>query len=133
VVSNHQDMKNRAPFGQDYLELCAKTPLNAATEKAYQRLHHTNRANTAYALRRVLRDYHADAMIDLANYSTRTYATPGFPALCIPASYRENGSPLGITFYGDYLQDAELVGLGYAFEQAAQARKAPKLIFPDER
>jgi amidase len=133
VAFNKEDPKNRAPFGQDYLELCAKTAINTATEKAYQRLHHTNYANAAYAVRRALSDYQADAIVDLANYGTGAYAMSGLPAVCVPAGYRESGSPLGITFFADYLQDAELVALGYAFEQAAQVRKAPKLVLPSER
>lgn len=133
VAFNHEDPNNRAPFGQDYLELDVKTPINAHTEKAFQRIHHHTYASARHAVQRILRDNQADAIVDLANYSTRFYAMPGLPAVCVPAGYRADGSPLGITFYADYLQDAELVALGYAFEQAAQIRKAPKLILPGER
>lgn len=133
VAFNNQDLKNRAPFGQDYLELNIKMPLNAATEKACERIHHHTAASGRYAIQRVLKEYQADAIVDLANYSTRFYAMSGLPAVCVPAGYRANGSPLGITFFADYLQDAELVALGYAFEQSAQARIAPKLLLPSER
>jgi amidase len=35
------------------------------------------------------------------------------------------GLPLGITFMGRPYTEGDLIGFGYAFEQATKARKAP--------
>jgi len=36
-----------------------------------------------------------------------------------------HGLPLGITFMGRPYAEGDLIALGYAFEQATKARKAP--------
>jgi amidase len=54
-------------------------------------------------------------------------AVAGTPSLTVPAGdVRE--LPLGITFMGRAYGEAELLALGYAFEQATKARKAPTFI-----
>jgi Asp-tRNA(Asn)/Glu-tRNA(Gln) amidotransferase A subunit family amidase len=51
----------------------------------------------------------------------------------VPAGCRESGEPVSITFFGAYLDDANLISMAYAYEQLKQARKAAKLILPSER
>lgn len=133
VAFNAEDEKNRAPFGQGLLQLSALTPLIPEMKKAYQRIHHTNAANASHAVRAILRDNKADAIVDINNYSTYAYAVSGYPAVSVPAGYRESGEPVSITFYSGHLQDANLIAMAFAFEQVSQVRKAPTLILPSER
>lgn len=133
VAWNAEDEANRAPFGQGLLHLSAITPLNAEMEKAYQRLHHTNAASASHGIRSTLRQYNVDAIVDINNYSTYAYAVSGYPAVSVPAGYRESGEPVSITLFGDYLDDANLISYAYAYEQKHQARQAPQLILPSER
>lgn len=133
VAFNAADEKNRAPFGQGLLHLASITPLSTELKKAHDRLHHNNYASAAHAVKSTKRDYKVDAIVDVNNYSTYAYAVSGFPAVSVPTAYRKSGEPVSITFFGNYLQDAELIAMAYAYEQLTQVRKAPQLILPSER
>ena len=52
-------------------------------------------------------------------------ATTGLPALSVPAGFSDLGLPAGLELLGRPLQDARLLGLGFAFEQAFKPRRAP--------
>jgi amidase len=49
----------------------------------------------------------------------------GFPDLIVPAGFTSNRLPVGISFLGPAFSEPELLGLGYAFEQATEARRDP--------
>lgn len=51
-------------------------------------------------------------------------AVAGTPSLTVPIG-DSHGLPLGITFMGAAYSEGELIGFGYALEQATKARKAP--------
>jgi len=51
-------------------------------------------------------------------------AVAGTPSLTVPIG-DSHGLPLGITFMGAAYSEGELLGYGYALEQATKARKAP--------
>ncbi len=54
--------------------------------------------------------------------------TTGFPSISVPMGYtRENRLPAGITFFGRAWDEATLIRLGYAYEQATRHRRAPVL------
>jgi amidase len=59
-------------------------------------------------------------------------ATTGMPALSIPAGFTSDGMPVGLELLGRPLDDARLVGLGYAFEQITDHRRSPVLAPPLE-
>ena len=52
-------------------------------------------------------------------------AVAGTPSLTVPAGEAQ-GLPLGLTFMGRPYTEAELLGFGFAFEQATKARTAPQ-------
>jgi amidase len=49
----------------------------------------------------------------------------GFPDLIIPAGFTTNGLPIGISFFGPAFSEPKLLALGYAYEQATHALRAP--------
>lgn len=55
-------------------------------------------------------------------------AIAGYPHLTVPAGF-VHGLPIGLSFFGGAYQDAALLGIGHAFEQAADARRPP--TFPE--
>jgi Asp-tRNA(Asn)/Glu-tRNA(Gln) amidotransferase A subunit family amidase len=59
-------------------------------------------------------------------------AGSGFPALALPAGFTEDGLPVGLELLGRPFDDARLVALAYAFEQAVQPRQAPPATPPLE-
>ena len=55
------------------------------------------------------------------------YAPAGYPALVVPSGYGEDGSPHGLVMVGGFLSEPQLLAVGYAYEQATQARVEPDL------
>lgn len=49
----------------------------------------------------------------------------GFPDLIVPAGFTSTRLPVGLSFFGPAFSEPRLLALGYAFEQATQARRTP--------
>ena len=121
VVSfNYADPANRIPYGQDYLSIAQRSDSPSA---AYITLRDTHQTTARAALDQLF----ADAVIDLLIAGTQAYAAAGYPALTVPIGYAETGEPLGAYLIGRALSEPDLLAVGYAIEQATQARKAPDL------
>ncbi len=56
---------------------------------------------------------------------TSPAAVAGYPHLTVPAGF-VGGLPVGLSFVGPAYSEGLLLGLGFAFEQATQARRAPR-------
>ena len=52
-------------------------------------------------------------------------AATGLPALAVPAGLTDAGLPVGLELLGRRFDDARLVSLGFAFEEAASPRRPP--------
>src|SRR5213596_3656325 len=55
-------------------------------------------------------------------------AVAGYPNLSIPVGIRESGRPAGMLMYSTFLHEPQLIGLGYALEQALNVRQQPQLL-----
>jgi amidase len=55
-------------------------------------------------------------------------AVAGYPHLTVPAGF-VHGLPIGLSLFGGAFGDATLLGIGHAFERAADARRPP--TFPE--
>jgi len=56
-------------------------------------------------------------------------AIAGYPDLTVPAGYANNGQlPIGMSFFGTAFSEPSLIAMGYAFEQATHARRAPTFL-----
>ena len=49
----------------------------------------------------------------------------GYPSICVPAGYKKDGTPYGITFVGRPYDEKTIIAAAYAYEQASKMRKAP--------
>jgi amidase len=60
--------------------------------------------------------------------NTAIAAQTAMPSICLPAGFSEDGLPVGMEFVALPYHEPSLFRLGYAFEQAARHRRAPRFI-----
>jgi amidase len=132
----HAD-RELALFGQEFLVKTQSKPLLDAA--AYERYASTVRryAGTE-GVAAVLAAERLDALIGISSIPgwrsdgrpandvsfTSPAAAAGYPHVTVPAGLAD-GMPVGLSFVGGAWRDADMLGLAYAFEQAAQARVEP--------
>jgi len=121
VVSfNNADLANRVPYGQRYLEMSQRADSPSAD---YTQVRERNQTTS----RGVLDPFFTGPGIDVLIAPTQIYAAAGYPAMTIPIGVSEAGEPQGVTLIGKRLGEPDLLAVGYAIEQATQARQAPNL------
>lgn len=140
IAFNHTHEREEMPyFGQEIFEQAQKR--GALTDAKYLAALAKARMNTrAKGIDAIMDAHKLDALvaptggpawlIDLVNGdsdgggSSSPAAEAGYPSITVPAGYA-NGLPVGISFFGRAWSEATLIGIAYAFEQAANARHAP--------
>jgi amidase len=55
-------------------------------------------------------------------------AVAGYPNLSIPVGIRDSGRPAGMLMYSTFLHEPQLIGFGYALEQALNVRQQPRFL-----
>jgi amidase len=120
IAFNNEDLANRAPYGQGYLEGSQNTTI---TDEEFASLQQQENGRARNALDIIFENYEIDVLIA----DTQLYATAGYPALTVPAAYGDDGTPQAVVFVGRFLSEPQLLAAGYAYEQATQARVAPDL------
>lgn len=121
ISFNAEDLANRAPYGQDYLEASQNSDLTA---EGFESLVQENQQSARDRIDSLLKQYDIDL---IASNMNQLYAPAGYPALTVPAGYAQDGTPQDVVFVGGYLSEPNLLAVGYAFEQSAAARVAPDL------
>lgn len=64
---------------------------------------------------------------DMEGSASQLAAVAGYPHLTVPMGF-DRGMPVGLSFLGGRWDDARILSLGYAFEQATQARRPPGAV-----
>ena len=124
IAFNDQDPQAYAFHGQEMLQTAADSSLSP-----------DEYITAGAALRLTARDYidglfrddDLDALASRRNDFSTYYAVAGYPAITVPAGLDATGLPLGLTFSGRLLEDGEIIGLAYAYEQATQQRQVPQV------
>jgi len=126
-------------FGQELFER-AQTRGDLSSPEYLRSLAACRRVARREGIDATLRAHSLDALVaptggpawltDLVNgdHYGGSFSTPaavaGYPHITVPAGF-VHGLPVGISFVGAAWSEARLIGLAHAFEQAAQARRAP--------
>src|SRR6266487_568575 len=55
-------------------------------------------------------------------------AVAGYPNLSLPVGIRGSGRPAGMLMYSTFLHEPQLIGFGYALEQALNVRRQPQFL-----
>ncbi len=72
----------------------------------------------------MLEEYDIDVIVSPVS---QVYAPVGYPALTARSGYATDGAPQSVVFVGGFLSEPQLLAVGYAYEQAAQAWAVPDL------
>lgn len=113
-----------APWGQQRLEECVYSPLTEADARGAAA---GLRASARAWLDGMLDASDCDALVGIDNLQSLAYPTAGYPAITVPLGPSVAGLPYGATFIGRRRDDARLLGIAYAFEQATRWRITPDL------
>lgn len=131
-------------FGQERM-LAAQKKGPLSDSRYLKALERNVRLTRAEGLDAALQTHRLDALIlpsggpawliDLVNgdsigwdmESTSMPAVAGYPHITVPAGYIF-GLPVGLSFIGAAWQEAKLIRLAYAFEQAARVRRPPQFL-----
>lgn len=122
IKFNKEDLKNRAAYGQDLIEMAEE---NKFTDEEIKKEIKNNRKSTGDAIDKVLKDEDVEVLLTLSNYLSGVYAPAGYPAITVPAGYREGGEPIGITIIASKFQEEKLIKAAYAYEEGTKNRKEP--------
>ncbi|MBW1751457.1 MAG: hypothetical protein JRJ37_12440, partial [Deltaproteobacteria bacterium] len=123
VEFNKEDMANRAPYNQHFVEWSVNSE---QTEEEYVRLVGEAQNYAKAWMKAILTKYDVDVVVTATSYSNNAGAA-GIPALTIPAGLDATGQPTGLILSGDYLSEPKLFAIGYALEQAIHGRVEPDL------
>ena len=140
IVFNRTENRELALFGQELFEAAEKTSI---TDPAYVRARSASRRLARKALDTALSNDGLDAFVTITggpswridlvrgdNHSGESSMLPavaGYPHLTVPMG-RVQHLPVGISFIGSPWSEARLLALGYAYEQASQARALPTFM-----
>lgn len=114
-------------YGQDKLEKREHLPntlrnpeyINARLEDLY--------FSQEQGIDLALKTYNLDAILFPAYIGSTISAKAGYPSIALPAGYKKNGRPFGVTMAGTAFSEGMLIKLGFAFEQAANLRRSPNI------
>ena len=126
VTFNQEDLARRAKYGQGMVEEAVKvTDLDEAKVQKIV-------SETQSYLQGLFKEHQLDAIAFVNSNFANLPCIAGYPEMTVPQGKSEWGDPKGATFMGLGGEDAKLVNLAYAFEQATQARLIPELYLENK-
>jgi amidase len=124
---NQSNQETALKYGQDKLEQREALP-NTLRNPGYllsklEDLYFSQDQGIDLALKK----YNLDAILFPSYIGSTICAKAGYPSIAVPAGYKQNGRPFGVTFAGTAYSEGLLIKLAYAFELATNLRKSPNL------
>lgn len=121
---NEQNKALYAPYGDFYHEHALK---QKTSSKEIEAIIENNRMLSQKTIDDALSRHNIEVIISFSNDLSAIYSSAAYPALTVPAGYKETGEPYGITFIGSELDDIKLFQIAYAYEQGTQHRKLTRV------
>ncbi|MBD0384401.1 amidase family protein [Paenibacillus sedimenti] len=127
VEWNEENSEKALKFGQDSLKsrLTLENSLRSPDYilESLTNLYYSQNEGIDYALEK----YGLDAILFPSYVGADICAKAGYPSIAVPAGFKENGRPFGITFAGKALSESILIRIAFAYEQRTRHRKKPNL------
>ncbi|MDN4086981.1 amidase family protein [Paenibacillus polymyxa] len=73
--------------------------------------------------------YGLDAIMFPSYVGAEICARAGYPSVAVPAGFKDNGRPFGVTFAGKAFSEPMLIRIAFAYEQRTKHRKKPLLSY----
>jgi len=122
IAFNNRDSLTRIPYGHAlFTGIMADSTNTEQLITIKSRLEKNGRTFFNDAMNK----HQLDAILSINNYHAGYAAVAKYPALTIPMGYKTSGEPISLTFIGKQYQEAKLLHLGKAFEDAFPLRKTP--------
>jgi amidase len=115
-AQHHASMKARETLMTNMLKVMADLKLDAIVHKAVE---HTPT---------LIRDGVNPPFVDQKGAPHINTFLMFVPSVVVPAGFTRSNRPAGITFLGRPYDDARMIGLAYAYEQATQHRRPPAAL-----
>ncbi len=125
IEFNLENPEERMPFGQ---ELLTASENNNSTADEIESLAESNRKAAGDVIDNLLADNGLTLLFSLSNHMSYIYAAAGYPAICVPAGYKGDGEPIGVTFVGSKGDERLLLQVAYGYEKATGHRVNPGLF-----
>jgi amidase len=122
VAFNEQDSLTRIPYGHALFEGILADSTSAEELAVIKGILEKNGRKF---FNETMNKHRLDAILSVNNYHAGYAAVAKYPALTIPMGYRVSGEPVNLTFIGKQFQEAKLLHLGKAYEDAFPRRKMP--------
>ncbi len=110
------------PYGQEEVEMMVELDIDA---EALDTLRAEMQSYARARMENLFNEHNLDALLSLNNNHAAIAALANYPALTIPAGYRENGRPVGLTLIAPTYREQVLIDIGAEFERLTQARRPP--------
>ncbi|MDP3352882.1 MAG: amidase family protein [Flavobacteriaceae bacterium] len=122
IEYNKRDSLVKIPYGQGRFEAMLKE--NISEEDLIQIKNKLHQEGVNY-FETPITKYQLDVILSINNRNAGIAAAANYPCLTIPMGYEKTGQPIGLTFIARPFEEAKLLKIGYAFEQATKSRKLP--------
>jgi amidase len=116
-------------YGQEIFEAAESTGGNLS-DPTYLAARNHARMAARMGIDNALAANDVDAIVAPHLTNSTGPAVAGYPNLSMPLGIRSNGRPAGMLIYSTFLHEPQLIGFGYALEQALHPRRQPHLIGP---
>ncbi len=114
-------------YGQEVFELSEQTS-GYPTDPTYVAARTHARSAARSGIDNALAAQNLDAIVAPHLTNSTGPAVSGYPNLSLPVGIRDSGRPAGMLMYSTFLHEPQLIGFGYALEQALNVRRQPRFL-----